>query len=76
MKVAKWGNSLALRIPTEIAQELKLTHGDDIEIEVLGKRKFGVRRNNAKELAVEKLKELGWFFPANFKFDREEANER
>lgn len=32
MKVAKWGNSLAIRIPAPLALELGLTEGDDIQI--------------------------------------------
>ena len=34
MQVAKWGNSLAIRIPAAVAQALKLRAGDEIEIHV------------------------------------------
>lgn len=30
-KVQKWGNSLAVRLPKEIAQELSLKEGSDVE---------------------------------------------
>jgi len=33
-KVSKWGNSLAFRIPQEVADQLKLTDGGQISVEV------------------------------------------
>lgn len=33
-KVAKWGNSLAVRIPTAFADEARLKDGDTVEIAV------------------------------------------
>lgn len=32
--VAKWGNSLALRLPRHIAESVKLTEGVTVELEV------------------------------------------
>ncbi|MEN9867194.1 MAG: Antidote-toxin recognition MazE, bacterial antitoxin, partial [Pseudomonadota bacterium] len=32
MLVAKWGNSLALRLPASVVQALELKEGDDITI--------------------------------------------
>lgn len=34
--IQKWGNSLALRIPKSIANEIELEQGDRVEIEVAG----------------------------------------
>ena len=34
--VQKWGNSLALRLPKSIAQELKVIDGDAVELRVRG----------------------------------------
>ncbi len=34
MQVAKWGNSLAVRLPAAVVEALKLKEGDDIEIQV------------------------------------------
>lgn len=31
-RIARWGNSLAVRIPKAFAQELRLSEGTDIEI--------------------------------------------
>ena len=33
-KVQKWGNSLAIRIPKQVAKEFDLNKGSDIEIEI------------------------------------------
>ena len=32
IKISKWGNSMALRIPTAIVKEIKLKDGDSVEV--------------------------------------------
>jgi antitoxin MazE len=76
MQVAKWGNSLAVRLPKAIVEALDLKEGDNIEIVVAGKRRFGVERDRSREMALAKLRRLKWHLPKGFKFDRDEANER
>jgi antitoxin MazE len=76
MRVSKWGNSLAVRIPAAVAEALDLKEGDEIEISVAGKRDFGVARDRSKDRALELLRQLKWSFPPEFKFDREQLNER
>lgn len=76
MRVAKWGNSLAVRLPAAIVEALELKDGDDIEIEVAGKRKFGVQRNQSRERAIAGLRKLSRKFPDGFVFDRDEAHAR
>ena len=34
MRVARWGNSLAIRIPSAVVDALQLVEGDDIEVVV------------------------------------------
>lgn len=76
MQVAKWGNSLAVRLPAAVVEALTLKEGDDIEIEVAGARRFGVsKRPEAREL-LARLRKFRGRLPADFKFDRLEANER
>jgi antitoxin MazE len=36
-KVARWGNSLAFRIPREVAERLKLKAGESVDIAVAGR---------------------------------------
>jgi antitoxin MazE len=47
MQVAKWGNSLAIRIPASVVEALGLKEGDDVEIHVAGRPTFGVARKPA-----------------------------
>ena len=36
--IQKWGNSLALRIPKSVAQQIKVSEGDGVEIAVVESR--------------------------------------
>ena len=76
MRVAKWGNSLAIRLPAAIVEALELKDGDDIEITVAGERKFEAKKDRSRERAIERLRKLSRKFPEGFFFDREEANAR
>jgi antitoxin MazE len=37
-RLSKWGNSLAVRIPRQIAEELQLATGDEVELTAAGSR--------------------------------------
>ena len=76
MQVAKWGNSLAVRLPKAVVDALELKEGDDIEITVAGAKRFEVDRDRRREEALERLKALSFPLPKGYRFDREEANER
>lgn len=76
MRVAKWGNSLAIRLPDAVVKALKLKAGDEIEIVVSGARRFEVERDRSRLRALERLRTLKKPLPKGFRFDREEANAR
>lgn len=76
MQVSKWGNSLALRIPASVVEALKLKEGDEVEIHVVGERAFDVGRDRSRERVLERIRAFKWTLPADWKFDREEANRR
>jgi antitoxin MazE len=76
MQVAKWGNSLAVRLPAAVVEALDLKEGDDIEIRIAGEREFEVGRDRTREKALARLRKLRRPLPAGFCFSREEANER
>jgi antitoxin MazE len=76
MKVSKWGNSLAVRLPAAVVEALELKEGDDIEIRVAGERAFEVSRDQSRQRALDRLRKLSRPFPPGFVFDREEAHER
>lgn len=76
MRVAKWGNSLAVRLPASVVEALSLKEGDDIEIELADSHTFGIRKKpDAREL-LARLHAYRGRLPADFKLDRLEAHER
>ena len=76
MQVAKWGNSLAIRLPSAVVEALSLKEGDQIEIRISGKRRFEVSRDGSRQRALNRLRKLRRPLPPGFTFNREEANER
>lgn len=76
MQVAKWGNSLAVRLPSAVVDALELKEGDEIEIHVAGSRSFGVKRDRSRDLALERIRALRKPLPPGWRFDREDANSR
>jgi antitoxin MazE len=76
MQVAKWGNSLAVRLPNKVVEALELREGDQIEISVAGAREFEVSRAPSRAELLARLRRYRGLLPAGFKFDRLEANAR
>jgi antitoxin MazE len=76
MQVGKWGNSLAIRLPVAVVEALELKEGDEIEIHVADARRFGVARKLDKAELLRRLRAFRGLLPADFKFDRDEANAR
>jgi antitoxin MazE len=76
VKVAKWGNSLAVRLPASLVQELKIQEGDDVEIIARGERRLEVSPDERRRQALEEMRRLAVPLPPGYKFDREEANAR
>lgn len=76
MQIAKWGNSLAVRLPAVVVEALQLKEGDDIEIHVAGERSFDIKRRASPRELLASLRKFRGRLPADFKFDRLEANER
>jgi antitoxin MazE len=76
MKVAKWGNSLALRLPAAVVEALGLKEGDEIEVHVAGAREFGIARKPDRVELLNRLRDFRGRLPPDFKFDRGEVNAR
>ncbi len=77
MKVSKWGNSLAVRLPADVVEKLQLNEGDEIDLVAAEGRQFDVIRQATAEERLRRLRELmRGSLPADFKFNRDEANER
>ncbi len=76
MQVAKWGNSLAIRLPAAVVEALELKEGDDIEIRIADKHLFGVSRKPGRNELLKRLRTFRGRLPADFRFDRNEVNAR
>ncbi len=76
MRVAKWGNSLAIRLPASVVAALELKEGDDVEIVVKDQNVLEVGSKPGREELIKRLRAFRGRLPADFKFDRDELNER
>jgi antitoxin MazE len=76
MKVAKWGNSLAVRLPKDVVEALGVKEGDDLKIGVAEPGAVFVDKTLDRIAWIESLRKYRGRLPADFKFDREEANSR
>jgi len=76
MQVSRWGNSLALRLPAAVVEVLGLKEGDDVEVHVVGARTVAVARMPGRRELIARLRKFRGRLPADFKFDRLEANAR
>lgn len=76
MQVAKWGNSLAVRLPAAVVEALALKPGDNIDIHVQGDRSFAIEKAPGARELLARVRKYRGRLPSDFKFDRLESNER
>ena len=76
MRVEKWGNSLAVRLPASVVDALGLKEGDDIEIYADQPGAFSVSKKPTAAERIERLRSYRGRLPADFRFDRESLSER
>ena len=76
MQVAKWGNSLAIRLPAGVVKALELMEGDQVEICIADARRLEVARTPGRDELLKRLRAFRGRLPPDFKFDRDEANAR
>lgn len=75
MQVAKWGNTLAVRLPAELARELGFKEGDQIDL-VMDDGQVRLRGlGRADEVLTSLRRSLGKL-PAAERRSREAAHER
>jgi antitoxin MazE len=63
-----------VRLPAVVVEALELREGDEIGIHVAAARAFGVARKPGREDLLKRLRAFRGRLPADFKFDRDEAN--
>ncbi len=76
MQVAKWGNSLAVRLPASVVHALNLKEGEEINLHVVGERNLEVAKQPKVKELLMRLHSLRGRLPADFCFDRLEASAR
>jgi antitoxin MazE len=81
MQVAKWGNSLAVRLPVSLVQELGIVDGDELLLQPAPKQvaqpaTVSVTRLPSKLERLQAVRHLRAPWGADFAFDRDEANAR
>jgi antitoxin MazE len=80
MKVSKWGNSLAIRLPVDLVEKLGVKEGDEL-YSIPGMSEEPMVKIAKKITREERLVRLAEFrktvkWPEDYKFDRDEANSR
>lgn len=79
MQIGKWGNSLAVRLPKALAERYGLSEGDEFDSQpmeaALDTLHTDALRAERKQ-ALREIAETNWVLPADWKFDREDANAR
>lgn len=76
MRVSKWGNSLAVRLPRTLVNDLGLKAGDHLEVVSASPERLAVARAERRSRAIERMRARALPIPADYAFDREEANAR
>lgn len=76
MRVSKWGNGLAIRLPKALVEELGLKPGDELELVSATSKRVVVAKDERRRLAVERMRKRAWPMPEGYVFDRDEANAR
>jgi len=73
MQISKWGNSLAVRLPVKLVEELGLKEGDEVEVRRAADGALEISRVESFENWFERVRAMGPFLPAGYKFNRLDA---
>lgn len=75
MQVAKWGNSLAVRLPAELVRELDLQEGDDVTLRAEAGGVIVARDARPEEILAD-LRRFRGRLSATDRLSRDAAHER
>lgn len=75
MQVAKWGNSLAVRLPADLVRKLDLKEGDNIELHP-DSEGFAVLRHLRPDEVLASLRSFRGRLSQSARLSRDEAHER
>lgn len=75
MQIAKWGNSLAVRLPADLVRKLGLKEGDQINL-LADDGTLRVQRQHRADEVLEGLRRFRGRLPAEERLSRDAAHER
>jgi antitoxin MazE len=75
MKVTKWGNSLAVRLPADLVRKLGIREGDHLDLRADGSGISVARRRRPDEVLADLARFRGRL-PAASRLGRDDAHER
>ena len=75
MKVVRWGNSLAVRLPVKLVRELGLAEGDRIDL-IRDNGVLRVQRLPRTREVLDSLRQFRGRLPANERLGRDDAHGR
>jgi antitoxin MazE len=76
MRVSQWGNSLAVRLPKQLVDGLKLKPGDELLVVEAKKTEIAVEKIDRRAAFLKAMEQFHFPLPEGYKFDRDEANGR
>jgi antitoxin MazE len=76
MNVSKWGHSLAVRLPGKIVEALRLEPRASLDILESGGGEDAAEEAARRARFLAAMEKIRWSAPEDYKFDRDEANER
>lgn len=75
MQIARWGNSLAVRLPVDLVRKLGLKEGDQVDV-IAEEAVLKLHRQPRPEEVLESLRHLRGKLPAAERLSRDAAHER
>jgi len=76
MMVSRWGNSLGVRLPRALVDDLGLKPGDELAVVAATPTRIEVAKDVRRAQAVDRMRARAWPIPDGYSFDRDEANAR
>jgi antitoxin MazE len=76
VRVSRWGNSLAVRLPKDVVEELALKEGDEVRLTRRPNGEIEVERDRSREAAIQRIRTMSMPLPPGYRFDRNEIYDR
>lgn len=71
MQVSKWGDSLAVRLPKKLVDEMGLKPGDELNVVEASGGRILVEKDRRRQRALENMRARQWTASVGYAFDRE-----